>query len=347
MIAVNPEDLLNLLNSQRYHDITNAVEGNDRNLYDCDTDVLNIYAIALFRLSRFDDLLPVLTHLESFLQSDSNFLSLFGVTYRRLGNYECAVRYLESALNLDPENLDIKNNLANLNIDLRNLDKAKSLLDDVLELDPSHVDAAVNLKRLQLIEANENDHNQANSTQSNEDAFTVLDPLMLAFSDDEVKRTFANYKSVDDPRSTNLAKAAQTDTDSKFSSDLLVLAKKYVSEGLYNDALKVCTKLLSSLGPLPDIYECASDAYLGLDKFQQAELSLLYAYILGSRGSSLLLNLISLTSMRKDFTLSSYVLEQIQLLDPSCPHISKFQEMLNKHQSSKDKVFSFEDWSFE
>ena len=106
------------------------------------------------------------------------------------------------------------------------------------------------------------------------------------------------------PRSTNPAKAAQTDTDSKFSSDLLVLAKKYVSEGLYNDALKVCTKLCHRLVLFQIYMNVLAMHILALINSKQAELSLLYAYILGSRGSSLLLNLISLTSMRKDFTLS-------------------------------------------
>ena len=86
----------------------------------------------------------------------------------------------------------------------------------------------------------------------------------------------------------------------------MALCRRYISESLHEDALKICSQILSKGGASPQVYEYASDAYLGLRRFHQSEVCFNF-YILGSRSSKVLLNLISFTSMRSDHTLSEHI----------------------------------------
>ena len=184
--------LLDLFNRNMYHDIIASCSSLEIN--SLSVEHLNLYAISLFKVGSYDLCIPVLNRLEAFLPSDPNFLSLCGATYRRLAQYKKASEYLSKALSLEPNSLDIKNNYANLLIDMQSYDKAKSLLDEIISVNPEHPDALINLQRLSRLVSSSNTSIPP-STDNSLQPFQVFDPLLLAFSEDESVRTTKSFST--------------------------------------------------------------------------------------------------------------------------------------------------------
>ena len=305
-------------------------------------DTLNILAASYFLIGDFSSVVPLIKKLEPFLSSDPNFLSLCGATYRRLGQLTLACSYLEKAIKIDPSP-DIRNNYANLLADLGHHEKALEILSEVLLANPGHPDALINKERIsKLVKSSTN--KSSFTPNSSLQPFQLADPLQLAFSYEESVRTVGKLKSSPNPKSDNLINAIKKSSDSDLKGELIQLARRNISEKLYNEALKVLSQALNSGTPTAEIYECASDAYLALQKIPQSEICLLTSYILGSRSSKVLLNYISFTLMRGDHTLSSHIFSQLKEIDPSNPMIDKFQKSLDSHSSNSTKKFLFENW---
>ena len=111
-----------------------------------------IVAGALFQLGEFAKAAELLEQHESVLDGDGSFLSLYGATCRRLGQLTQAKDLFSRALTLDPKSPQIRNNYANLLIDLDELDEARKMLLDLLAENPGYSDARANLNRLQFRE---------------------------------------------------------------------------------------------------------------------------------------------------------------------------------------------------
>lgn len=328
-----------LFEAKQYHVIIQNLSSVD--LDELAPDTLNILAASYFLIGEFSLVVPLIKKLEPFLSSDANFLSLCGATYRRLGQLTLACSYFEKAIKIQPSP-DIQNNYANLLSDLGQHERALGILSEVLLANPNHPDALVNKDRISKLISSPKSKSSSFDTHSSL-PFQLADPLQLAFSYEESVRTVGKLKSSPNINSDNLIKAVKKSSGSDIQGELIQLARRNISEKLYNEALKVLSQALNSGSPTAEIYECASDAYLALQKIPQSEICLLTSYILGSRSSKVLLNFISFTLMRNDHFLSSHIFSQLKQIDPSNPMIPKFKNSLDSHGST-NKKFLFENW---
>ena len=144
---------------------------------------------------------------------------------------------------------------------MQSYDKAKSLLDEIISVNPEHPDALINLQRLSRLVSSSNTSIPP-STDNSLQPFQVFDPLLLAFSEDESVRTTKSFSTTKNPQSESLANTVVKPSEMDLVEDLMALCRRYISESLHEDALKICSQILQKGGASPQVYEYASDAYL-------------------------------------------------------------------------------------
>ena len=126
-------------------------------------------------------------------------------------------------------------------------------------------------------------------------------------------------------------------------SEQLVLIETALKEANPKLALKLCSTILKSNGVSPLLYEYASDAFIQLRKYSDAELYLVHAIALGGDTQKRCLNLVSLVSMRADFSLAKSYLTRAKVFDPSSELFLKSQELLYAKISKSTDPFTFMD----
>lgn len=296
-----------------------------------------IIAASYFHLGRFSEAMNLLKEIESCFSHDPNYLSLFGACLRRCGDLDAAQLQFEKALEINPEQAAIRNNYANLLIDLGNFQKAKVLLDQLLAEDSDYSDARVNLSRL-------NERERIQQLQSDDvpsaqsSTWVLADPLMLAFAEDEVKRTRPKSSDAQTLQS-NLSKNLKPLKSQQIASDQLITAFKAVNEGRYSFALQLCSQIHQSMPASTSLFECMSDAYIGLQRFAEAEICILHSLQLGDKSFKLYLNLVSLLCIRGDFSLAQHYLELASTIDETSPLLEKYRLQIAKAQRNINSSF--------
>jgi serine/threonine-protein kinase len=91
----------------------------------------------------YDGALAELETARASLPNDVQLLELRGYIERRLGRWEECIHNFKRALDLDPRNLFIQQQIAATYADLRRYAEAKSTYDRALAIDPNHVEAKV------------------------------------------------------------------------------------------------------------------------------------------------------------------------------------------------------------
>ena len=186
----------------------------------------------------------------------------------------------------------------------------------ILGTNPDYEDAKVNRERLLALKTNY-------VAQSSNDL--EFDPLSLAFTIDEVKSAKSRYIKTDQSQTSNFPSPPQ----GKLYEEQLNLIEKSIDEGEYAFALSICSKVLQAFGVSPYIYEKASDAYINLSRFDDAERSLLQSIALGGSSQKHYFNLVSLVSMRGDTSLARHYLLKAKEFDSNSPLISKLSDQIN------------------
>lgn len=299
-----------------------------------------IVAASLFKLGRFPEALALLENIESCFTDDSSFFSLIGATFRRLGEFQRAEYYLCIAKNLEPLSLPIQNNYANLLIDLKRFDEASVIFENILAKEPTYEDAQVNSLRLKdaQLKALSLQVDSEPEFRSSTD-WNPSDPLLLAFSQEEVDRTISRIKpSISQSAkvlASNLPRIAPTDT----LKDQIKLAHSSISDKNYSFALKICASICKSGNgkAMGDAYDIAADAYIGLNLFHQAEICFLTAANLRGYSFKYFFNLCTLSCMRGDSILASVYYKRAQELEPDSPNLSVLSDSIK----SLDHSFYF------
>ena len=303
----------------------------------------NILAACLFRLGRYDESYSLLEQLQSSLGDNYNYLSLFGAAARRLGYLEKSEELLSRALRINSEDPALRNNYANLLIDLGRLSESRTILLDLIEKNPDHLDARVNFNRLELYEKKKSESAQNSELKSNISTsidlgsaqdLSNLDPLALAFAEEEV-RLHGRIKPKSSKSNTTLSDQIPAVDDKKIALEKLRLAEIAIKEKNPDLALSLCSEAYSINGPLPAIYDCAGDAFVQKSSFREAELMYLQVSILDSASIKHFINLTSLASMRGDVELATIYLEKLSSLSPSHPSIDGLKNNIIKTQNSK------------
>ena len=144
--------LYELYNLGYYNKVVSIAEAEIQNYVAC-SDSAKIQAASYFRLGDFQKCHDILLELEKIYDTEPDYLSLYATTSRRLGHLEKSSQLFKLALSIEPNSLPIKNNYANLLIDLDQLDDAEKLLDEVLSTNPTYEDALQNKNRLEFLKS--------------------------------------------------------------------------------------------------------------------------------------------------------------------------------------------------
>ncbi len=313
----------------------------------------NIVAACLFRLGRFVESYSLLENLESSLYENFDYLSLYGVTARRLGYLDKSEDLFTRALKLDSQNPALLNNYANLLIDLGKHDKARSILSKLVEEYPQYQDAKINFDRLNVIIENNHHQEPFNSRSpsdalkdddtSNSNDLLSLDPLSMAFAEEEVRLHGRMKSDSSDSGSSKSVSDNLPSIDQKtIAVEKLRLAEKAISENNSDFALQLCSEALSVAGPLAAIYDCAGDAYIQKKMYSDAELMYLQVATIENPTLKQYVNLASLSIIRKDFLLAQTYIDRVASLSPSDPHIQSLNDQLAKAKTnSQGNPFTF------
>ena len=78
-------------------------------------------------------------------------LNICGLAHQRVNNIEKSILYFNKSINIDPNNTDPKNNLANSFIKKNLYKDAEKLFDEILLSEPKNIAALVNYARLKNI----------------------------------------------------------------------------------------------------------------------------------------------------------------------------------------------------
>ncbi|WP_071991474.1 M48 family metallopeptidase [Synechococcus sp. CC9616] len=306
----------------------------------------NIVAASHFSIGQFTEALEILGELESSLGDDEGYLGLYGAALRRVGNYKSSENIFERALSISPTSHSLRNNYANLLIDMHEFSKAEAILLKLLKENPEYEDAKENSKRLDAVRSLFSKANSSNANIASSDSVSdntlpsqkaILDPLMRAFSRDEVK----NHGRLAPP--PDLKKAASSSDSRAIGLEKLKLAQVAVKESNYDYALSLCSQTHQEIGVESLIYDCASDGYIPKNKFLEAEICILHSIILAQPTMKHYINLVSLASMRGDIQLAEVYLQKAICLDSTHSSLGKLKDFLHKRKSElKSTPFQFE-----
>lgn len=312
-----------------------------------------VVAAALFQLGRYSDCMLWCESLFPAMQGDTSFSSMYGAVLRRLGKLQEAEKIFREALEKEPNNPFLRNNFANLLIDMQYFDESEQILQELLSNDPSYEDAQVNLNRLyfQKSLSTTNSKTANNAIENNivhpdrdvEDAFR--DPLIAAFSDEEVAMAGGvnqspitqNPEDVHNKSLTNLPNRAISEE----LQETLALARQTIDSDP-KQVIKDCILLHNRLGIQAPIYAVAGEAYIRLQLFGDAETALLIANALDNKEASVLLNLANLAVMRGDQRLALHWLQQVAQQQPDHPQIEKVTKTLFPNGSPKLSTAPFQ-----
>ena len=84
-------------------------------------------------------------------QDKGYLFNICGFAHQRLNNIDISISYFKKALNLEPQSLGYKNNLANSYIYLNRYKEAENIFKEILKINPENVPALVNYARLKNI----------------------------------------------------------------------------------------------------------------------------------------------------------------------------------------------------
>lgn len=350
-------DISHLFSSQDYHKVIKIVDESEFRAQS-NPLIAQIVAACYFKIGDFASCLSILEEIESSFANESSFWSLYGITCRRLGDLERAAVFLSKAIELDPDSIAYKNNYSNLLIDLGKLQEAIDVLEKIIAIEPDYKDALDNLNRAKFLYANsdasvnsplESDHSNPSSLEATCATLNVTsafpDPLMAAFSDNEVEIYGRIKKHMSQASSSSLLSKLPTSNDQETGLESLKLARKAFQEKQYQLSLKLCSKALLHLGPNPSIYDISADCFISLKQFLYAELCLLQAVVLSTPTSKQYINLVTLTMIRGDLSLSSHYLNLAAGVDPhnpNLPHLTKqISDLVDKKSGSTYSFLSF------
>ena len=331
------DQLVSLFEDGQYRTILSFATDNPSVIRE-DPRSAHIIAAAHFQLGNLADANDILCIHEASLGNDPSYLSLYGATCRRLGNLARARDLLKSALTLQPDSLPFRNNYANLLIDIKEYTDANILLESILKEDPSYADAKANLNRLRY-------HLEQSTPDSlTSVAWKPLDPLMLAFGEDEIDKSGAKYFTKAASQSSDYLASQLPDADqASLAAEKLTLAAHAIQEDNASFALQLVSQAYSALGAQSNVYLNVADAYIRLRKFPEAEICFLHSLQMSGPSLPIFINLSTLSTMRGDLALSRYYLDAAASIDPDHPQLPHLRQQISELARNNNSIYTFTD----
>jgi len=306
-----------------------------------------IVAGAFFQLKKYQECSEWCENLYPVMGTKPEFLSMYGAALRRIGRQNDAKKiFLEGIEGLNTSK-ELLNNYANLLIDTQKFEEARDILSNLLKENPTYNDAKENLNRLNYIESNlikDKSYQTKRSTDQSdgkEEAINFADPLLDAFTQQEVELSIKNKKVMSYTNSEKefISKLPEIDT-SRTLTELISLARELIMK-TPDQCLSLCEHLYRELPMQEIVYEIAGQAYVNLKQFNNAERCWLIALSMGSVDITILLNLANVSHLRGDILLSNYWLEQVARKEPNHPKLGEIKKALGSKVVDKTKIHPF------
>ena len=341
------DSLINLFNNRKYEQIITEYKSSSFSLSSNPAES-RILAAAYFSIGQYDNAYSILNDLTSIFVGDVDFLSLLGATARRLQKYTEAKSAFDEALKIQPANPELLNNYSNLLIDMGELKEAVKLLSSLSEANPNYSDAVQNLQRAKYMLQNSQTGGQpplkvaSQSTTTTNSVSSLKNPIELAFSKEESDRSRKDH--LDKFNATDkefLNSVPNTDT-SCLDSESLSFIQQCIESKDYNQALRLLDKASLNLPVLPGrLYKLASDCYLGLAKYPEAESCLMHALLLDGPSSDYFVNLASFSLVSDNLKMADYYLGKAASYGASDDLTSKIQNSINSKKANSTSSFKF------
>lgn len=307
---------------------------------DSDPESSFVLAASYFRVSNFEAASSVCEKIYGVFSENPSFLAMYAAILRRLTLFEKATNVFQKALEISPEAKEVRNNYSNLLIDQRKYDDAEEILSKLIKEDPEYKDAVENLERLKGLR---NEYINENKIDKNmlDDNDVFGDPLDAAFTTHEVVKCGSKIGSLSASVDKILPQPSKSELE-EGDLELIKLAKKQLEAKQFNGTMQIIEKVRTRKGRHSTLYKLASDSCIGLEKFREAEIHGLMAYINGECTVANFLNLASLAAMRKDQLMASHWLNEAKKIDPSDNNYLQSKELLfpNSKAREDDRPFS-------
>ena len=305
-----------------------------------DPEAAFIAAASYFRLGDMEKACKLCESIEGVFNNNSGYLSMYAAILRRLNLFSRAETIFLRALDLSPESKEVKNNYSNLLIDQGRLDEAINILNDILRSSPNYSDAMQNLARAEGVKAQLEYNDTKKRAESIDENDIFGDPLDRAFEIEEVVKCGAKLESVSASVRDILSNTENQNLE-QAELELLKLAIDQINNKQYRGCLEILQKLRSRAGLYSAIYKAASDAFIGLEQFKDAEIHALVAFINGEATIANLVNLASLSAMRKDQLMAQKWLVKAEELDKSNSLVVQCKELLFPSDKSRESDLPF------
>jgi len=310
-------------------------------------EIEQLLAASYFKIGNYTDCLTLLETLEGSFGSDPNFNSLYGAALRRVGLKKEAKIKLENAINLsNNDNPHIINNYANLLVDMGNSQEAVEILENIVKNNPDYLDAKINLERAKKINkstTNPSTNDEELTDEKNIESELFIDPLMAAFSTEEVELNNRSRSKSIPNKSITAKKYIKKEDKSKLLIQKLELLKQCLDEKNYSFGLQLCSEL-NTLNLAKDLtYKYASDCYIGLKRFNDAEIFLLHSIVINPDSLASLINLVSICALKGDLGQALLIYNRIKDrsdLDANQKHQLE-ESIKSRDKELKSKYFNF------
>ena len=305
------EQLQEIYNQGKYSEVIQLFEKKKNRQLTNDPNAQMILAAANFKLDRFSYCLQILETIEGVFSNDPHFYSLYGAAYRRIGLTQEALKKFQTAIELSNSNDHrILNNYANLLLDTDQSNEAILIWEKILKEDPSYNDAKINLEKARSLVISSS--TQENTNPDSEDLETMIDPLLAAFSEEEIKDNAARKKSQKNRVPSEIQQLMPRNTDvKKLILEKDNLLQRCLSEKNYSLGLKLTAELRELGLPESLVYKYASDCFIGTKNFKDAEINLLHSLLLEPESTNSLVNLVSLCTMKGDLKRAEKIFDKL------------------------------------
>ena len=305
-----------------------------------------------FRNNNYNEAVGLVELIAPFQVGSPDYLNLAAVCYRKIGNSKKAYNILNEAENIDPTSIQIQSNMANVLLDLGNIEKAKSILLKILDEYPEFEDAKVNLARANILSQHLIDKTASISLEYSND------PLLFAFEqeivDKDMKRFLPTNKSSnknDSTKSKNKIDEILSNTDN-FNDNVnekVRLSTIANSNNNIDESLELSSIVHNQENEVnPNVLANISDSYIKKMRFKEAEIYAMHSIMTGEGSPEIYLNLCTLCTLRSDYKLAKYYLNKTKIMDPSHSNIDMVEKNLNTSIEQDPQPIKFQNlWSKE
>ena len=210
---------------------------------------------------------------------------------------------------------------------------------------PDYQDAASNLERcksiVQELKALKTEQTLSEDTSKNISVDVFGDPLEEAFNPKEVGRIGGKVGQAT-AAVHNLLEANDSKNIEQAGLEMIKLATEMINKKQFLESIDLLVNVRKNFHGLhAQTYKLASDAFIGLERFKDAEIFALMALHNGERSISVYVNLASFAAMRKDQVMAKEWLIEAGKIDSNNANVKQCRDLLFPSDKSREEDAPF------